>query len=200
MASSLILIRRLHMYSALFLAPWMLIYAASGLVLNHMPVVRGWYGAEFQRFEKIGERPYTTTFSADADARTIAAQILADLDLAGSFGVQGTVDSPRIVINRNGSFAQHRIIYFPAERRLTHEKQSFVLPVFLNRAHFRHGYDHPFAASWSWAFTVDLVIVAMLFWAVSGIIMWWEIKPARVLGWASLTASAAVFGLLLFTI
>jgi len=40
----------------------------------------------------------------------------------------------------------------------------------------------------------------MIFWALSGVIMWWEIKPARGLGWASLAASAGVFGLLLVSI
>lgn len=188
------------MYSALFLLPWMIIYAASGLVLNHMPLVREWYGADFARFDKIAERPYPMTFSVDADARTIAAQILDDLDLAGSFTVQGTLQSPRVVINRNGAFAQHRVTYLPAERRLTVEKQSFVLPVFLNRAHFRHGYDHSYIAAKAWAFVVDLVVVAMIFWAVSGLIMWWEIRPARTLGWVSLAASAVVFGMLLVKI
>jgi hypothetical protein len=200
MIPALKLIRRLHMYSALFLTPWMIIYAGSGLVLNHLPLVRGWYGSNFAHFEKTGEQPYTTTFSSDADVRTIAAQILNDLDLAGTFGVQGNVDSPRIVINRNGSFAQHRVTYLPGERRLTIEKQSFILPVFLNRAHFRHGFNHPYAAAQTWAFIVDFVVVAMIFWALSGVIMWWEIKPARGLGWASLAASAGVFGLLLVSI
>lgn len=200
MAQTPNLIRRVHMYSALFLAPWMLIYAASGLVLNHNPIIRAWYGGDFTRMEKIGEQTYTTTFSSDADARTIAGQILDDLGLSGSFGVQGNASSPRLVINRNGSFASHRITYFPAERRLTIEKQAFVLPVFLNRAHFRHGYAQPFAAARAWAVMVDLVVVAMLVWAVSGVMMWWDIKPARTLGWVSLAATAGVFGLLLFTI
>ena len=200
MIPALKVIRRLHMYSALFLMPWMIIYAASGLVLNHLPLVRGWYGDEFARFEKIGERPHTTTYSSDADVRTIAAHILDELGLAGSFGVQGNVDSPRIVINRNSTLAQHRITYFPSERRLTIEKQTFVLPVFLNRAHFRHGYDQPYFAARSWALTVDLVVGAMIFWAFSGLLMWWEIKPARALGWTSLAASLGVFGLFLVTI
>ena len=194
------LIRRVHMYSALFLMPWMIIYAGSGLVLNHLPLVRGWYGADFARFEKVGERPYATTFSTDADARTIAAQILDDLDLSGTFAVQGGVDSPRMVINRNSAFAQHRVTYFPAERRISIEKQTFVAPVFLNRAHFRHSYDQPYMAAKGWAFVVDVVVVAIHFWAISGLFMWWEIKPARGLGWASLGASAVVFGLLLVKI
>src|SRR6188474_3280830 len=96
-------IRRTHMYLALFLTPWMLIYALSGLVLNHNQTIRGWYGDRFGQMEKVEERPYSTVFSADADPRMIGAQILADLGLSGTFNVQGSASQPRLVINRNAA-------------------------------------------------------------------------------------------------
>ena len=34
------IIRRVHLYLALFLTPWMLVYALSGLLLDHGPAVR----------------------------------------------------------------------------------------------------------------------------------------------------------------
>jgi hypothetical protein len=40
----------------------------------------------------------------------------------------------------------------------------------------------------SFAVTVDLVIVAMVFWALSGLWMWWEMRVTRLWG--------ALFGLL----
>lgn len=193
-------IRRVHMYSALFLAPWMIIYALSGLVLNHNQAVRRFYGAKFGQFEKVAERPYDATFSADADARTIGAQILDELGLSGTFNVQGAPNAPRLVINRNAGFAHHRITWIRAEKRLLHEKQTFSAPVFVNRAHFRRGYDQPFVAQKIWAFILDGVIVAMVFWAVSGIWMWWEIKPARWPGAAFAIAGCGMFAVLLVTI
>ncbi len=51
------LIRRIHLYLALFLTPWMLIYGLSGLVLNHGATVRSFYGPTYGQFEKIGEQP-----------------------------------------------------------------------------------------------------------------------------------------------
>lgn len=197
MASFSKTVRRVHMYSALFLTPWMIIYAASGLVLNHNQLVRSWYAGGVGVMEKVDERPYPTTFSADADARLVAGQILEDLNLRGSFGVQGTLASPKLTINRNAGFAQHRVTYFPAEKRLLVEKQTFTLPVFLNRAHFRHGYEQPFFAAKVWAVVLDAVIVAMLFWAVSGVIMWWDIRPARMAGFACIVGSFALFAVLL---
>ena len=193
-------IRRTHMYLALFLAPWMLIYALSGLVLNHNQTIRGWYGDRFAPFEKIEERPYTTVFSADAEPRVIGAQILADLGLSGTFNVQGTATQPRLVINRNAGFALHRITYVRTENRLLVEKQPFTAPVFFNRAHFRHGYEQPFLSAKVWAVVVDLAVAGMLFWALSGIVMWWEIRPARWTGAAFGLVGVALFGVLLVTI
>jgi hypothetical protein len=194
------LIRRTHMYLALFLTPWMLIYALSGLVLNHGPAVRAFYGAAWGQFEKVEERSYTAAFSADADSRLIGAQILEHLGLAGTFSVPPNPPADRLVITRNAAFAAHRVTYFRTENRLLVEKQAFSAPVFVNRAHFRHGYGQPFLASKIWAAVVDLAVVGMLFWVLSGLWMWWEIKPARLTGAAFALVGAALFGVLLATL
>lgn len=195
------LIRRTHMYLALFLTPWMIIYALSGLVLNHGERVRGFYGGKFPEFEKVEEKPYTAAFSADADARMIGAQVLADLGLGGSFNIQGGAATPgKIVIIRNAPFVAHRITYFRTENRLLLERQNLNAPMTVNRLHFRSGYTQPYLSSKIWAVIVDLAIVGMLFWVVSGIWMWWEIKPARGWGAACALAGFGAFGLLLATI
>src|SRR5262249_32282367 len=137
--------------------------------------IRNLYGDRFAQMEKVGEQPYAAAFSADADPRLIGAQILEHLGLSGTFNVQNQPPQQRLVINRNAGFAQHRITYFRNENRLLIEKQSYTAPVFFNRTHFRHGYEQPFLTSKIWALVVDLAIVGMLFWALSGVLMWWEI-------------------------
>lgn len=194
------LIRRTHMYLALFVTPWMIIYALSGLVLNHGQFFRGLYGAKFSQFEKVEERPYTAAFSADADPRLIGAQVLEHLGLSGTFNVQGGANPTRMIINRNAAFSSHRVTYFRQENRLLVEKQQFVAPVFVNRLHFRHGYEQPFLSARIWAVTVDLAVAAMVFWAASGLWMWWEIKPARAWGAAFGLAGLVLFGLMLVSI
>ena len=194
------LIRRTHLYLALFVTPWMIIYALSGLVLNHGSWVRNLYGAKFNQFEKVEECPYTAAFSADADSRLIGAQVLDHLGLSGTFNIQGGATPARLVINRNGALSAHRVTYFRQENRLLVERQQFVAPVFANRLHFRSGFEQPFLASRIWAVTVDLAIVAMLFWAASGLWMWWEIKPARTLGAIIGLAGLGLFGLMLATL
>jgi hypothetical protein len=188
------------MYLALFLTPWLLIYALSGLVINHSQLVRGWYGGNFNRFEKVGEREFTTVFSADADPRMMAAQILEQLGLTGSFNVQGGPNQPKLVINRNAAFAVHRITYFRQENRLLIEQQRLTAPSFLNRLHYRNGYEQPFWAAKIWAAIVDLVIVALLFWVASGLWLWWELKPTRRWGAVFGLLGCGVFGVLLASI
>ncbi|MDP3069380.1 MAG: hypothetical protein Q8N18_03785 [Opitutaceae bacterium] len=191
------LIRRTHMYLALFLTPWMIIYALSGLFLNHGEFVRRLYGGSFGAFEKVDDRPYATVFSADADHRMIGGQILAELGLAGSFIIQRDSTPARLIINRAKPFVVHRVTYFRPEARLLIEKMTPAAPALINRAHFRHGYDQPFLASKIWGFVVDLVIVGMVFWVASGVIMWWEIKPARAWGAACAIVGFGLFGVLL---
>jgi hypothetical protein len=194
------IIRRTHMYLALFITPWMIIYSLSGLVLNHFPLVRSWYGGTFGQFEKVEERKYTAAFSADADAKAVAAQILEQLGMTGAFNVQGGPDAPRMVINRPTAFYAHRITWTRAENKLLIEKQTFNAAMFVNRSHFRHGYEQPFLSSKLWAITVDLAVIGMLFWVASGIWMWWEIKPARIWGAVFGAAGLAAFGILFMTI
>jgi hypothetical protein len=47
---------------------------------------------------------------------------------------------------------------------------------------------------------VDLVILAMVFWVISGLWMWWEMKVTRRLGLAALLAGCCVFGFYLATL
>lgn len=194
------LIRRTHMYLALFLTPWLIIYALSGLVLNHAKFFMRPDGQLAAPFEKVEEREYKAAFSADADARMIGAQVLEDLGLSGTFNTQGGPQQPKLVILRHSTFALHRITWFRNEGRLLIEKQQFNTPTFLNRTHFRHGYEQPFVSAKIWAVIVDLVVVALLFWVLSGLWMWWEIKPARLWGGVFGLIGLGIFGILLATI
>lgn len=193
------LVRRTHMYLALFLTPWLIVYALSGFVLNH----GHWFAAGHGHpvpFEKVEEREYQAVFSEDADVRGIAAQVLEDLGLAGAFSVQGDARQPKLVIQRGGAFSAHRITYFRPQNRVLIEKHTFTTPMFLNRTHFRHGYQQPYVAPTLWAVVVDLVVVALLFWVLSGLWMWWEIRPARAWGAVFGAVGLGVFFLLAFTI
>jgi hypothetical protein len=51
-----------------------------------------------------------------------------------------------------------------------------------------------------WAVSVDLVIVAMMFWVLSGLWMWWEMKVTRRLGALAALGGAGLFAFYLLAI
>ena len=60
---------------------------------------------------------------------------------------------------------------------------------FLLRLHTAHGYPGEVNARWAWAVIVDGMAFIMMFWAVSGLLMWWQIKATRGLGAVVLVVS-----------
>jgi hypothetical protein len=186
--------RRTHMYLALFLAPWMLGYALSTIAMSHR-----WIGGP-PTYVQEREQNYETQFAAGTPPIEIGRQILADLDLEGAFGVQGPAADGRLTINRQDLVTPRRIVYRPAERRVTVERVTFEAGAFLNRLHRRRGYQQPYAADRVMAVSVDVVIVAMVIWAASGLWMWWEMRATRFWGIAAAASGILLFALLVFAI
>ncbi|MFK7817520.1 MAG: hypothetical protein AB8G99_02280 [Planctomycetaceae bacterium] len=60
---------------------------------------------------------------------------------------------------------------------------------FLLRMHKSRTYSPDFNIRWFWALLVDGMVISMVFWGLSGMIMWWQIKRTRLLGGGFLVAS-----------
>jgi hypothetical protein len=56
---------------------------------------------------------------------------------------------------------------------------------FLTKMHTSHGFPPEARPHWFWAFSVDVMGCAMILWAVSGILMWWQMPKVRM--WGGLT-------------
>lgn len=63
---------------------------------------------------------------------------------------------------------------------------------FLTRLHTASGYPYRGGPRWGWGLAVDATAVAMLFWAASGLVMWWQVRAARRWGVLVLLLSTAV--------
>ncbi len=187
------------MYLALFLMPWMLMYAISTIVMNHRNAFRRFYATPAPVFEKEREVAYDASFPPGATPAQMARQILTTLDMDGAYGVNRTGDG-RLIINRQDPVVLRRITYTPADRRLVVERQQFRMNAFFERLHRRRGYEQPYALEKSWGFSVDLAIVAMIFWVASGLWMWWEMKVTRITGAIFAASGVAVFALFLAAI
>lgn len=192
-------VRRVHLYLALFLAPWVLMYALSTMAMNHRHAFQEVYGKGPPPWRAERTLTYDGTFAPDAAPRDISRQLLASLGLDGHHQVQRRPDGT-IVINRQDLVTPRRITYTPATRQVAIERQEARPNALLERFHRRRGYGTGYALDTAWAVTVDLVIAACVFWAVSGLWMWWEMKPTRAAGAAALSGGMAVFALYLFAI
>ena len=111
------IVRRTHMYLALFLFPWVLMYALSTLVMNHRALFVGAYGDGPIPFVEERRLVYDGVFPENAELRTISKQILMSVGLDGAHGVSRRKDGT-IAINRNDLVSPRRLTYSPADRTL----------------------------------------------------------------------------------
>ena len=73
------LVRRTHMYLALFLFPWILMYALSTVAMNHRAMFIARYGPGPVPFEKERELVYDGFFPENAEPKAISQQILVSV-------------------------------------------------------------------------------------------------------------------------
>jgi hypothetical protein len=175
----------------------MMMYAASTLVMNHGRFVQSLYSTKAPAMILEREMEYLRTFPTNAPRNEIGEQILSDLGLAGAHRVSGWKDGKPLVIDRQHAFAPQRITWDPGAHKLVVEKQEFRSSTFLERMHRRRGYQQPYALDDIWAFSVDVATVAMVFWSVSGLWLWWELRATRVFGAACGLLGFATFILFL---
>jgi hypothetical protein len=192
-------IRRTHMYVALFLFPWILMYAASTLVMNHRAFFTARYGTGPVPFENERELVYDGVFPEQADLKMISTQILTSFGLDGAHSVTRR-NNGAIVINRNDLLTPRRLTYSPTDHTLRIERLQPRPNAFLERFHRRRGYTTGYRADTTWAVSVDLVLAAMMFWVLSGLWMWWEMKVTRLFGLVSLLGGAGLFAMYLLTL
>ncbi len=192
-------LRRIHLYLALFLTPWVLMYGLSTMAMNHHQSLRALYGGEAPPFEPKRDEAYTREFGREENRQQIARQILIDLDLDGRFRVNGEPQR-KLTILRMDPISPTRVIYLPQEQRIKVAVQQLRSPNMLARLHMRQGFRTDYAVDDAWAVSVDLVIGAMLFWAGSGLWLWWELKVTRAFGALAMLVGVGLFALFLLTI
>ena len=105
-----------------------------------------------------------------------------------------------IVINRNDLITPRRLTYSPDTRQVVVERMQPRASALLERFHRRRGYATGYRLDTAWAVSVDLVIAAMVFWVLSGLWMWWEMKATRKYGAVALLGGVALFVVFLTTI
>ena len=182
------------MYVALFLGPWVVMYAVSTMVMNHREIFIAMYGQGPPPFEKVREASYPAGFPAGTSSADMTEGILRSLNLEGAHGTPPLRPDGSLVFQRQDLIRPYRITYTPADGKVLVERARFQWNSFMGTIHRRRGYQHPYALDDAWAFLVDAFIAASVLWALTGLWMWWELKATRKWGAVSMAV-----GVLLFT-
>ena len=83
-----------------------------------------------------------------------------------------------------------------SERRVGELRRDFDLRSFLMRLHVSRGYPEDVSVRSFWGGIVDVTALLMIFWALSGVVMWWQMKPLRNAGMLALGGGVFMAGLL----
>lgn len=182
------LIRRVHLYLALFLSPWLAVYALSTMVMNHRTPRQSPPAWQPEREVTLRNGP-----PASATNTEMARRILSELGMDGAFQVNQRRADGVLIVTRQYTFNNRRVTYTIADQKAVVERQNFRLSFWLEKMHRRRGFQHDSWVDDLWAASVDLVIIAMVLWILTGLWMWWELKKTRLLG-----AGFALGGIVLF--
>ncbi|MBL0170993.1 MAG: hypothetical protein IPP90_09715 [Gemmatimonadaceae bacterium] len=186
------MIRRIHMYAGLALTPWVLMYALSTMAMNH----REHLGTPPLEFRRVEERRYEAVFTEGVGPWEQGGQVLRDLGMEGAYSAAQRDGA--LVVNRNDLLEPKRITL--KEESLLIEAAERRPAQMLERMHRRRGFSQPFWTDRLWGALVDGFIVVMLTWAITGVLLWWEMRVTRRLGAAFLIAGLAAFTFFLLTI
>jgi hypothetical protein len=172
----------------------MLMYALSTLVMTHREYVASFYATKRPAMVTERELDYSRSFPTNATREQIGLQILQDLDLDGTHSLSGGRNGKPLVINRQHARTPRRITFDANQRKVLIEREEFRGSNFLERMHRRRGYNSYLLEN-TWGSTVDVAVVAMMFWSLSGIWLWWELRSTRAWGGLSFLAGLALFAM-----
>lgn len=151
---------------------------------------------------------YTTPLDVDSDhplanlePSPVPFPLSQETDLAPieeSLQVSGlTLDrTPTLLFDVREGDALWRIEYEPLDGSLSAEllgqrSTAQTTRSFLLNLHTQHVYPGAVSSRWLWAMVVDLMGTAMILWALTGLIMWWQLKRLRRIGGAVLVVGGS---------
>lgn len=191
--------RRTHLYLALFLLPWFLMYGVSSIPFSHAQ-----YFDERDKatgaplWTKRFERSYDLAVPEGTELRPFADQVVKDTGLSGAYGAYR--QSPKQVNVYVYTFWKStQVKYFVDEKRLVAEDRRFRWDHFLTGMHAQGGFEQGGLRN-AWAVVIDLVCLGMILWVITGLVMWWSLPFTRIWGWVALGAGTASFAWFLWAL
>ncbi|ACY14571.1 PepSY domain-containing protein [Haliangium ochraceum] len=67
----------------------------------------------------------------------------------------------------------------------------------LEKLHTTHHYPVHGGITWLWALLADITGITLVLWALTGLVMWWQMKPTRVLGTLAIAVAVLLAALIM---
>ncbi len=188
------LMRSTHLYTGLFLAPWLLVYAASGFCLNHHQWVRETFGVKPPRWEVVREATFPPGRTLPTAPAEQAEAVLRHVGLEGPHNFVGQPDARKMVIHRPSGAGSYRVTWHRDRSLVVVQRQApFSFYRLLHFLHFRHGFHHRQLAHVVWGVIVNVVTISMWLWVLTGIYIWFRVPKRRALGSLCVVGGSVLF-------
>jgi len=186
------LIRKIHLYSALFLGTFLLMYAGSAFVI----FLPDWFPDNPVTTVVEGEGPFavpeSTNWGVNKEAGgKVEAQYRRQYRIRGRYETFTRHDDGRFDLIYRRPGAEIRLRFFPDSDSLNVITKEYGFAHLMNRLHNFRWYEGglPYQI---WALFLDLAALAMILFAISGILLWHTLKARnRTMGWIVLGSGAA---------
>ena len=179
-----------HLYTGLFLVPWMAVYATSAFCLNH----DGWFPPVFQSWKDLKKVDLAADVGAGQEPAEQARALLREIGLDGPHRIAGDPTGPEMVIWRSCPSGDYRITWRRGQSQAVIQRQQpFSVLRLVHSLHFVRGFDGRYLAAAVWAVCIDVVVISTWFWVISGIYLWARRPKKRALGGACLAAGGLLF-------
>jgi hypothetical protein len=197
-------LRDLHLYFGLFISPFVLLFAASVIFLNHAKVsIDAWTSVDTVANLHIPKRIDTLT---GADAVERAHAILSQLDLSGEIGFTRYVKATRhftFPVSRPG--LETTVDVDLAARSATVSRRATSFWEALAYLHKMPGpHNAAIRGNWIstriWRLFADGTVYVILFLSLSGIYLWWALKAERKVGFVLIAGGALSLAGLVYAI
>ncbi len=188
------IMRWLHLYTGLFLVPWMVVYGISAFCLNHGQWFTRQLNIEPPRWEVVRKVDFAPNGTFPHEPAEQAREILRRLQLEGAHRIQNNQKSGPMTILRICGTGHYRITWRRGMSQIIVEKQRpFSWYRLVHFLHFRAGYGQKYFAHIVWAVVVDVVALSILLWVISGVYVWWRMPRKRLLGSICVVGGSLLF-------
>ena len=172
--------RRIHLFTGLVLLVFVLMYFVSGYVMVH----GNWFGERTSKDSSRTEALDLPRGIADAE---LARYVQTAFDVHGQAGTPEHRKDGSIRINYVRPGTSIQTLIEPAGKHVTIKTKQFGFSGTANGLHRLKGY-HGGWAYWVWSLMYDSASLALIVFAVTGFVLWFQSTTRHLAGWLCLAA------------